>query len=199
MTGTFFVNVSGKVEIDFDLCVAISSVSPTDELRSSLRPIERPCNLALTEISEPGNAQLDLLNESSGENINDDGVFASLASILSSLARSPSTPVTSLGCPSLSSFDMDWSPSLSPPECLGANWLDPASADVFGSSVVESIANAFNGILDELHSSGNDDNDGTNEIRDDEVGNELVDVAEVDVAEVEMEDDVVFLYEIVRS
>ena len=36
-------------------------------------------------------------------------------------------------------------------------------------------------------------------IRDDEVGNELVDVAEVDVAEVEMEDDVVFLYEIVRS
>ena len=198
MTGTFTVNVSGKVEIDLDFFVTISSVSPTTELRSILRPIERPRNLALTEISEPGNAQLDLPTESNDENVNDEGVLESLATVSSSLARSrPDAP--SLGCPSLSSLDTDWLPSLSPPEYLGANWLDPASADVFGSRVVESIANAFAGILDELHSSGNDDNDGTNEIRDDEVGNELVDVAEVDVAEVEMEDDVVFLYEIVRS
>ena len=198
MTGTFTVNVSGKVEIDLDFFVTISSVSPTTELRSILRPIERPRNLALTEISEPGNAQLDLPTESNDENVNDEGVLESLATVSSSLARSRSD-APELCCPSLSSLDTDWLPSLSPPEYLGANWLDPASADVFGSRVVESIANAFAGILDELHSSGNDDNDGTNEIRDDEVGNELVDVAEVDVAEVEMEDDVVFLYEIVRS
>ena len=199
MAGTVTVNVSGKLEINFDFSITFSSDTASDEVRSILRPINCPTNLALTEISDPGNSQLDL----SG-NIEESEVFESLTAILSSMARpfeeinsspstEPPTPTDSFGCRSLSTLDTDWLPT--PPEYFGANWLDsPVRADVFSPRVVESITNAFNGILAELDSSGNDsvaddDNDGNGDV----VGSGDGHAGLID------DGDVVFLFEVVRT
>ena len=200
MAGTVTVNVSGKLEINFDFSITFSSDTASDEVRSILRPIDCPTNLALTEISDPGNAQLDLPAITNG-NIDESEVFESLTAILSSMARpseeinsspstEPPTPTDSFSCRTLSVLDTDWLPT--PPEYFGANWLDsPVRADVFSPRVVESITNAFNGILAELDSSGNDsvaddDNDGNGDGNDGHAG--LID-----------DGDVVFLFEVVRT
>ena len=169
MAGTAVtVNVSGKFEINLEFAVTFSVTPASEELRSIFNPISRPVNLALTEISEPRNAQL--------------GLPARPSSNLSSCpSTAPPTPVPSLGCPSLSMLDTDWLPSLSPSES--------SVADVFGPEVVESITDAFNGILAELNLLKNDDDaEGNVEVN----GGEGSNVSDVD-------DDVVFLCEIVKS
>ena len=203
MAGTVTVNVSGKLEINFDFSITFSSDTASDEVRSILRPIDCPTNLALTEISDPGNAQLDLPAITNG-NIDESEVFESLTAILSSMARpseeinsspstEPPTPTDSFSCPSLSVLDTDWLPT--PPEYFGANWLDsPVRADVFSPRVVESIANAFNGILAELDSSGND-----SVADDDNDGNGDVDGGDDGHAGFIDDGDVVFLFEVVRT
>ena len=203
MAGTVTVNVSGKLEINFDFSITFSSDTASDEVRSILRPIDCPTNLALTEISDPGNAQLDLPAITNGES-DESEVFESLTTILSSMARPseeinsrPSTetptPTDSFGCRSLSTLDTDWLPT--PPEYFGANWLDsPVRVDVFSPRVVESLTNAFNGILAELDRSGDDsvaddDNDGDGDVAGSGDGHAgLID-----------DGDVVFLFEVVRT
>ena len=205
MAGTVTVNVSGKLEINFDFSVTFSSDTASDEVRSILRPINCPTNLALTEISDPGNSQLDL----SG-NIEESEVFESLTAILSSMARpseeinsspstEPPTPTDSFSCPSLSVLDTDWLPT--PPEYFGANWLDsPLRVDVFSPRVVESLANAFNRILAELDLSGNYDNDGHGDVDGGDDGHAgLIDDGDDGHAGLIDDDDVVFLFEVVRT
>ena len=183
MAGTVTVNVSGKLEVNFDFSVTFSSA----EVRSILRPIDCPTNLALTEISDPCNAQLDLPAITNGES-NESEEINSSPSI-----ESP-TPTD------LSALDTDW---LSTSPGFEENWLDsPVGENVFGSRVVASIANAFNEILTELNSdanndgegdvAGNDDDEGDVAGNDDDDGNAVK-------TEIDDDDDVVFLFEVVRT
>ena len=170
------VNVSGKFEINLEFAVTFSVTPASEELRSILNPILRPANLALTEISEPRTAQLGLLARPS-------------SNLSSCLSTPPPTPAPSLGLPSLSMLDTDWLPSPS----------ESSVANVFGPEVVESITNAFNGILAELNLLENDDDaEGNVEFNGGEGSNGDA-VADVVEGNDEYDDDVVFLCEIVKS
>ena len=195
MVGTVTVNVSGKLEINFDFSVSFSSNS--DEVRSILRPINCPVNLALTEISDPGNAQLDLPGETNEGMDRSEGFESSTTRPPEEINSSPSADPT---CPSLSALDTDW---LSTSPGFEENWLDsPVGENVFGSRVVASIANAFNEILTELNSdanndgegdvAGNDDDEGDVAGNDDDDGNAVK--TEIDNGD----DDVMFLFEVVK-
>ena len=174
MAGAVTVNVSGKFEINVEFSVTFSVTPASEELRSIFNPIEPPVNLALTDISELRNAQL--------------GLPARPSSNASSCpSTAPATPVPSLGCPSVSTLDTDWLPSLSSSEYSGP--------DVFGPEVVASITNAFNGILAELDLLENVDGESNGEIND-EVDNGGGVAGVVDVT---CDDDVVFLCEIAKS
>ena len=206
MAGTVTVNVSGKLEINFDFSVSFSSDS--DEVRSILRPINCPVNLALTEISDPGNAQLVLPGETN-EEIDRSGVVETLATPPSverdsSPFTDPTTSTDSFGCRSLSALDTDWLPM--PREYGEANWLDvPVGANVFSPRVAASIANAFNEILSELNSDANDDGNGNASENDDNDGGAAEnDDSDGDGVKNEGDDgdgdgDVVFLFEVVRT
>ena len=210
MVGTVTVNVSGKLEINFDFSVSFSSNS--DEVRSILRPINCPVNLALTEISDSGNGQLDLSNDTNDEIDRSEGFESSTTRPPEEMNSSPSTGSISPTdlFPSLSALDTDWLSTSS--ERFEENWLDsPVGANVFGPRVVASIANAFNEILTDLNSdanndgdgngAGNDDDDGNGAGNDDDDGNAVKNEGvNGDVTEIDNGDgDVVFLFEVVRT